>query len=62
MIEWLEEYLSKSKSTILMVTHDRYFLEVVCDTILELEDKTLYRYKGNFSYFLEKKSLFSQQK
>jgi ATP-binding cassette subfamily F protein uup len=56
MIEWLEEYLSKSKSTILMVTHDRYFLEVVCDTILELEDKTLYRYKGNFSYFLEKKS------
>jgi ATP-binding cassette subfamily F protein uup len=39
-----------------MVTHDRYFLEVVCDTILELEDKTLYRYKGNFSYFLEKKS------
>jgi len=56
MIEWLEEYLSKSKSTILMVTHDRYFLEVVCDTILELEDKTLYRYKGNFSYFLEKKA------
>ena len=55
MIEWLEEYLSKSKSTILMVTHDRYFLEVVCDTIFELEDKTLYKYKGNFSYYLEKK-------
>jgi ATP-binding cassette subfamily F protein uup len=56
MIEWLEEYLSKSKSTILMVTHDRYFLEVVCDTIFELEDKTLYKYKGNFSYYLEKKA------
>ncbi len=56
MIEWLEEYLSKSKSTILMVTHDRYFLEVVCDTIFELEDKTIYKYKGNFSYYLEKKS------
>ena len=61
MIEWLEEYLSKSKSTILMVTHDSYFLEVVCDTILELEDKTLYRYKGNFSYFLEKKSERQEQ-
>lgn len=56
MIEWLEEYLSKSKSTLLMVTHDRYFLEVVCDTILEMEDKTIYKYKGNFSYFLEKKA------
>jgi ATP-binding cassette subfamily F protein uup len=56
MIEWLEEYLSKSKSTILMVTHDRYFLEVVCDSILELEDQTIYRYKGNFSYYLEKKA------
>ncbi len=61
MIEWLEEYLSKSKSTILMVTHDRYFLEVVCDSILELEDKTLYRYKGNFSYFLEKKAERQEQ-
>ena len=46
MIEWLENYLSSSKSTILMVTHDRYFLEVVCDTILELADQTIYRYKG----------------
>ncbi len=61
MIEWLEEYLSKSKSTILMVTHDRYFLEVVCDTILELDNKTLYRYKGNFSYFLEKKAEREEQ-
>jgi ATP-binding cassette subfamily F protein uup len=61
MIEWLEEYLSKSRSTILMVTHDRYFLEVVCDTILELEDKTIYRYKGNFSYYLEKKAERQEQ-
>jgi ATP-binding cassette subfamily F protein uup len=56
MIEWLEEYLTKSKSTIFMVTHDRYFLEVVTDVIYELEDETLYRYKGNFSYYLEKKA------
>ncbi len=56
MIEWLENYLASSKSTILMVTHDRYFLEVVCDVILELEDETLYKYKGNFSYYLEKKA------
>jgi ATP-binding cassette subfamily F protein uup len=61
MIEWLEEYLSKSKSTILMVTHDRYFLEVVCDTIYELEDKTIYKYKGNFSYYLEKKAERQEQ-
>jgi ATP-binding cassette subfamily F protein uup len=61
MIEWLEDYLSKSKATIIMVTHDRYFLEVVCDTILELEDKTLHRYKGNFSYYLEKKSERQEQ-
>jgi ATP-binding cassette subfamily F protein uup len=61
MIEWLEEYLSKSKSTLLMVTHDRYFLEVVCDTIYELEDKTIYKYKGNFSYYLEKKAERQEQ-
>ncbi len=61
MIEWLEEYLSKSKSTILMVTHDRYFLEVVCDTIFELEDQTIYKYKGNFSYYLEKKAERQEQ-
>lgn len=63
MIEWLENYLSKDNITILMVTHDRYFLERVCDEIIELDDKTLYRYKGNYSYFLEKKeereSIFS---
>lgn len=61
MIEWLEDYLSKSSSTILMVTHDRYFLEVVCDSILELEDQTIYRYKGNFSYYLEKKAERQEQ-
>ena len=54
MIEWLESYLSTSKSTLLMVTHDRYFLEVVCDTIFELSEENLYQYKGNFSYYLEK--------
>jgi ATP-binding cassette subfamily F protein uup len=56
MIEWLEQYLSASQLTLLMVTHDRYFLEVVCDTIFELADQTIYRYKGNFSYYLEKKA------
>lgn len=56
MIGWLEKKLASSKTTLLMVTHDRYFLENVCDTILELDDTTLYRYKGNYSYFLEKKS------
>jgi ATP-binding cassette subfamily F protein uup len=61
MIEWLEEFLSKSSSTILMVTHDRYFLEVVCDTIFELDDQTLYKYKGNFSYYLEKKAERQEQ-
>ena len=61
MIEWLETYLSTSKSTILMVTHDRYFLEVVCDAIFELSDQTLYKYKGNFSYYLEKKAERQEQ-
>lgn len=56
MIEWLEEYLVKSTATILMVTHDRYFLEVVCDTIFEIDNETIYKYKGNFSYYLEKKA------
>ncbi|MEY3742446.1 MAG: hypothetical protein RL371_1350 [Bacteroidota bacterium] len=61
MIEWLEQYLSASQLTLLMVTHDRYFLEVVCDTILELADRTIYRYKGNFSYYLEKKAEREEQ-
>jgi len=56
MIEWLEEYLMHSNCTLLMVTHDRYFLDRVCNEILELDDKTLYQYKGNYSYFLEKRT------
>jgi ATP-binding cassette subfamily F protein uup len=56
MIEWLETYLAKSKSAIIMVTHDRYFLEVVCTAIIELEDQQIYKYNGNFSYYLEKKA------
>jgi ATP-binding cassette subfamily F protein uup len=55
MIEWLEEYLKSDKLTLLMVTHDRYFLDRVCNQILELEDGVLYKYKGNYSYYLEKK-------
>jgi len=55
MIEWLEEYLIKSNKTILMVTHDRYFLDRVCNVILELADNEIYRYEGNYEYFLEKK-------
>ncbi len=55
MVEWLEEYLVKTNMTLLMITHDRYFLEVICNEILELDDQTLYRYKGNYSYFLEKR-------
>ncbi|MFN9801314.1 MAG: ABC-F family ATP-binding cassette domain-containing protein, partial [Bacteroidota bacterium] len=56
MIEWLEEYLGRSGMTLFMVTHDRYFLENITDEILELENGLLYRYKGNFSYYLEKKA------
>jgi len=55
MIEWLEKYLSQQKITLLMVTHDRYFLENVCNHILELENGELYHHKGNYSYFLEKR-------
>ena len=55
MIEWLEEYLIKSNKTLLMVTHDRYFLDRVCNVILELSDNELFRYEGNYEYFLEKK-------
>jgi len=55
MIEWLEKYLIKEKVTLFMVTHDRYFLERVCNDIIELDQGKLYRYKGNYSYFLQKK-------
>ena len=56
MIEWLENYLEKTKITLFMVTHDRYFLDRVCDEILEMEGNTIYRYRGNYSYFLEKRN------
>ncbi|WZL88412.1 ABC-F family ATP-binding cassette domain-containing protein [Salinimicrobium sp. 3283s] len=55
MIEWLEEFFRKENFTIFMVTHDRYFLERVCNEIVELEDGNLYTYKGNYSYYLSKK-------
>lgn len=55
MVDWLEQYLSKSKATLLMVTHDRYFLDRVCNEIIELADETIYRYQGNYSYFLQKR-------
>lgn len=55
MIEWLEDFFSKEKITLFMVTHDRYFLERVCDEILELDHGKIYKYKGNYSYYLEKK-------
>ncbi len=55
MIEWLEEYISGATITLLMVTHDRYFLERVCDEILELDLGVMYRYKGNYSYYLQKR-------
>lgn len=56
MIERLENYLSSQNITLLMVTHDRYFLERICDIILELDRGNIYRYPGNYSYFLEKKA------
>ena len=55
MIEWLEGYLSRGNKTIFMVTHDRYFLDNVCNTILELDNNTIYTYRGNYSYYLEKR-------
>ncbi|MAZ30992.1 MAG: ABC transporter [Flavobacteriales bacterium] len=55
MIEWLEEYLIKEQVTLLMVTHDRYFLDAICNEILELEEGELYKFKGNYTYYLEKK-------
>ena len=55
MIEWLEQHLKKTNTTLFMVTHDRYFLDRVCNDILELDHGKIYRYKGNYSYYLEKK-------
>ena len=55
MIEWLEGYLNHGNKTIFMVTHDRFFLDKVCNVILELDDKTIYTYRGNYAYYLEKR-------
>ena len=55
MIEWLENFLSRSSLTLLMVTHDRYFLDHVCNLILELDNESIYTYRGNYSYYLEKR-------
>lgn len=61
MIEWLEHYFAKENITLLMVTHDRYFLERVCNEIIELDNGKLYSYKGNYSYYLEKKEARLEQ-
>ena len=55
MVEWLEDYLSRMTGSLLMVTHDRYFLDNVCNEIIEIDDNQVYRYKGNYSYFLQKR-------
>ena len=55
MIEWLEGFLNRGRKTLLMVTHDRYFLDRVCSVILELDDRTIYTYRGNYAYYLEKR-------
>ena len=55
MVEWLEEYLARLNCSLLMVTHDRYFLDRVCNEIIEIDDNRIYRYKGNYSYFLRKR-------
>ncbi|MEO5942095.1 MAG: ABC-F family ATP-binding cassette domain-containing protein [Ferruginibacter sp.] len=57
MIEWLEEYLGAAKITLLLVTHDRYFLDAVCNEIIEIDDEKVFIYKGDYDYFLEQKSL-----
>jgi len=57
MIEWLEDYLSAQKVTLLLVTHDRYFLDAVCNEILEMDEEKVFTYKGDYDYFLEQKSL-----
>ncbi len=57
MIEWLEEYLDARKITLLLVTHDRYFLDAVCNEIIEIDEEKVFIYKGNYDYFLEQKSL-----
>ena len=61
MIEWLENYLSGAQLTLFMVTHDRYFLDRICNEIIEIDQKTLFRYKGNYQYYLEKRAERAQQ-
>ena len=56
MIEWLEEFLLQAKTTLLMVTHDRYFLDNICDEIIEIEHENAYRYRGKYAYYIEKKA------
>jgi ABC transport system ATP-binding/permease protein len=56
MTEWLENYLKRANLTILMVTHDRYFLDRVCNQIIELDNNTIYKYSGNYSYYVEKRA------
>lgn len=55
MTEWLEDYLRRTNLTLLMVTHDRYFLDRVCSEIIEIDNRRIYQYKGNYSYYLEKR-------
>lgn len=62
MVEWLEEYLSRLSGSLLMVTHDRYFLDNVCNEIIEIDDNAIYRYKGNYSYFLQRREERLQNK
>jgi ATP-binding cassette subfamily F protein uup len=61
MIEWLETYFAKENITLFMVTHDRFFLERVCNEIIELDNGKLYSYKGNYSYYLEKRRAYQIQ-
>ncbi len=57
MIEWLEDYLNTQKTTLIVVTHDRYFLDAICNTIIEIDNKQAFTYKGNYNYFLEQKAM-----
>ena len=60
MTEWLEDYLRRTNLTLLMVTHDRYFLDRVCSEIIEIDNRRIYQYKGNYSYYLEKRESASK--
>lgn len=60
MVEWLEDYLSRSNLSLLMITHDRYFLDRVCQRIIEIDERSLFQYKGNYAYYVEKKAEHTQ--